>query len=280
MIGKTRQLEETFDPEAGRARGVVRRPAAGNIRHTRKVPARDLAPWIAHYWSVQWDLRGREPHVAETLPHPNVHLIFENAEPVVSGVQTSRFTRTLEGKSRVFGVKFQAGGFRPFYGAPVADLADRIVPAREIFGEDVLTLSQFVLGTGRETERRQALDRFFQVRLPAPDGTAQRAGAIVDRILHEPEIRTVDELAASIGLGKRALQRLFQDYVGVSPKWVIRRYRLHEALERIHSSEPRDLTQLALELGYFDQAHLINDFKAIVGMTPGEYGRVTEPREP
>jgi AraC-like DNA-binding protein len=71
----------------------------------------------------------------------------------------------------------------------------------------------------------------------------------------------------------RGVQRLFSQYVGVSPKWVIRRYRLHELLERIHSGQALDWAQLALDLGYFDQAHLINDFKTITGYTPTEYTR-------
>jgi len=282
MIGKTRQLEETFDAEAGAARGVLRRaaPRAGKMVHSRKLPAKDLAAWIAHYWSVEWDLRGVEPHTAETLPHPNVHLIFENGEAIVSGVQTSKFTRTLEGKSRVFGVKFQAGGFRPFYGAPVTELADRTVSATGIFGDEIAPLARVVLGPGRARDRLKAVDQFFKIRLPEPDTHVTRAAAMVDQVFRDPEIRTVDELAARTATGKRALQRLFHEYVGASPKWVIRRYRLHEALERIHAGQQMDPSQLALALGYFDQAHLINDFKSIVGMTPGEYSRLTATPEP
>jgi AraC-like DNA-binding protein len=73
------------------------------------------------------------------------------------------------------------------------------------------------------------------------------------------------------GVGKRSLERLFSDYVGASPKWVIRRYRLHELVEKFDSRTPANWAQLALDLGYFDQAHLINDFKSIVGYTPTQY---------
>jgi AraC-like DNA-binding protein len=69
----------------------------------------------------------------------------------------------------------------------------------------------------------------------------------------------------------RSLQRLFSRYVGVSPKWVIRRYRLHELLEQMHSGRHLDWAQVAIDLGYFDQAHLINDFKSITGYAPTEY---------
>jgi AraC-like DNA-binding protein len=88
-----------------------------------------------------------------------------------------------------------------------------------------------------------------------------------------PQIRTVDDLADQTGISKRSLQRLFREYVGVPPKWVIRRYRLHELIERLEAGDPLDWPDLALELGYFDQAHLINDFRAITGYSPADYQR-------
>src|SRR5258708_38414727 len=112
LIVKTRQkpaaeIEEVFDDQAGKARGVLRRPpSAGKFRHARRSPPPDLAPWIAHYWMVRWDLRGCAPHVQETLPHPNFHLVSEGENSTISGVHTGKFTRTLEGQSQVFGIKF------------------------------------------------------------------------------------------------------------------------------------------------------------------------------
>ena len=71
-------------------------------------------------------------------------------------------------------------------------------------------------------------------------------------------------------MSPRTMQRLFRRYVGVSPKWVLQRYRLHEAAERIAAGE-QDLARLGLDLGYFDQAHFIKDFKSLVGRSPAEY---------
>jgi AraC-like DNA-binding protein len=81
----------------------------------------------------------------------------------------------------------------------------------------------------------------------------------------------VDELAARHAMSSRSLQRLFRRYVGVSPKWVLQRYRLHEAAERIAEGRDGDWAATALELGYFDQAHFIRDFKALIGASPAQY---------
>ena len=70
----------------------------------------------------------------------------------------------------------------------------------------------------------------------------------------------------------------FQRYVGVSPKWVIQRYRLHEAVVEIERGHPVDWKRLSLDLGYFDQAHFIKYFKTLVGRSPNEYVRWLEKR--
>jgi AraC-like DNA-binding protein len=282
MIGKTRQpvtgtntgatIEQAFDAAAGPARGILNSaPAEGRFRHVRRSPAPELAHCIAHYWLVSWDLRGLAPHIAETLPHPNIHAIFEPAGSTVAGVHTARFSRRLEGRSHAFGIKFTPGGFRSFLSAPVSSLADRVVPIRQIFGSEIDALEKVLVSSDDEAALIPAVNDFFLAHVPRPDQSAALASQLVNRILSEPEIRTVDDLAARASLGKRSLQRLFSEYVGAPPKWVIRRYRLHELVEHFRSGARPDYAQLALELGYFDQAHLINDFRSIVGYSPTQY---------
>jgi AraC-like DNA-binding protein len=285
MIGKTRQkppkakapkVEEIYDPEVGKGRGMLRRPLSeGKMRHVRRSPAADLSTWIAHYWMIQWDLRGCEPHIAESLPHPNVHVIFEPRASVVCGVHTSKFSRLLEGQSQVFGVKFKPGAFRPFFKSQVSKLANRLVPVKSVFGKEVEGLQTIVLSSRGEDERVEAANAFFRARMPKSDKTVDLVARLVQQILDDRDIKTVEDLAAKTSTGKRSLQRLFNEYAGVSPKWVIQRYRLHEAIEQAHSKKKLDWSQLALDLGYFDQAHLINDFRALTGYSPTEYQALT-----
>src|SRR5277367_4028920 len=165
MIGKTRQQpgteamqagisakyenEEAFDPALGQPRGVLRRPPtlSGKFRHARLCAAPELAPWIDHYWMVSWDLRGLEPRLVESLPHPNVHVVFERPESRAWGISTGKFSRMLEDKSHAFGVKFTPGGFFPFLGESVSSLANRSIPVDQIFGHAVKTIERTILET-------------------------------------------------------------------------------------------------------------------------------------
>ena len=94
---------------------------------------------------------------------------------------------------------------------------------------------------------------------------------MVARIVAEPALRRVGQLATDLETPVRRLQRLFADYVGVSPKWVIRRARLHDAALRAEQGGPVDWAELAADLGYSDQAHLTRDFTTIIGEPPARY---------
>lgn len=257
-------------PRTWAARGVLRKAVVpGDFQHTRLAPAAALAGLVERYWSVRWHVAG-EPQPVETLPHPNVQLVFEAGRSGVYGVASGRYTRTLAGQGGAFGVKFKPGGFRPFLGRPVAELADSSLAIADAFA-GAGQLEAQVLALSEPAQQAALLDAFLLARLPPPDDTVARVTRMVDGIVDDRSITQVDELARREGMNKRALQRLFSDYVGASPKWVINRYRIHEALEQLAAGRPPDWVMLALDLGYFDQAHFIRDFKTLVGQTPTDY---------
>lgn len=262
------------------SRGILHLPPNVTPDVSRWAPPEPLAQCIAYLWMVRWDLTGQAAHVQETAPHPNVYLVFDHDRLEVSGVATKKFVRVLEGAGRAFGVKFHPGGFRPFLKGPVAALTGRIVPAREIFGADADALERKLRRAGLGIEIAEMVNAFFLKRIPVHDPAIDLATGLVQRVLEMPEIKTVEDLSRASGMNKRSLQRLFREYVGASPKWVIRRYRLHELIDHLNSGEELDWADVAVELGYFDQAHLINDMKAIVGHGPTEYRRRLNAQNP
>lgn len=270
-------------------RGVLRPDlAATRFRLARYQPSDPLAPFVEYYWIPRWDLRGEPPHAQTILPHPNVHLVFEASGAGIFGVDRRLFARSLSGLGLAFGVRFLAGCFRPFWQAPISQLTDRVVPAARLFGPQAEKTRQAIMrvsadsadsagsaGSGDSEEADAWMIGYAETLLcsvrPERDPVAEQVAALVSRITADPGLRRVDQLAVASGMTARSLQRLFADYVGVSPKWVMRRARLHEAAERADSGEPIDWALLAADLGYADQAHLTRDFTVTIGISPTRY---------
>ncbi|MGI5402144.1 AraC family transcriptional regulator [Streptomyces sp. CA-135486] len=265
-------------------RGIVEaRELFARVDFRRREPAPELRPYLEHYWLIDWELS--EPYASHVVPHPSVNVVFQRYgdEPAwgeVAGVGLGLFTQKLQGRGRVCGVQFRPGGFRPFAPRwPVSDWTGQRVPVTDVLaGADDRTAGA-IIGPEAEDARVAALDAFLLGLEPAADPQALRAMMLVDLVRRDRTIRRVAELAAAEGVSSRSLQRLFAAYVGVGPKWVILRYRIHEALERAESGEDPvsdgapDWAELAAELGYSDQAHLVRDFTATVGVPPTAYAR-------
>lgn len=232
-------------------------------------PAPEAAPFVEFYWHVRW--HAPEPHDTKVLAHPNVHLVFEEPEPLVYGVDRGLFIRRLEGEGHALGIKFRPGGFRSFTDGPIIDLADRHVPASQFFGPEIAEAHRAVLDSDDPAAEAEA---FLLPRLPAkPDPLAEEVAEMVGRITDDPSLTRVAEAARTLNMSTRTLQRLFAEYVGASPKWVLRRARLHEAAARADQGRTVDWAVLAADLGYSDQSHLTRDFTAAVGTSPAAYAR-------
>jgi AraC-like DNA-binding protein len=267
-------LENSRQPVSTEPKGVLDpRLAAQKFRLARFQPAHDLKTFVEHFWIVEWDLRGHAAHVQKTLPYPCVHLVFDEGKTAITGVVRGAFDYQLEGKRRVLGVRFRPGGFRGILGAALRSITDRTIPLSRFYELDSAAAEASVLGADGDAGMMAAAEAILRTRIPPADESVDFVHGIIDQVAADREINRVDELAAKIGMGERALQRLFSEYVGVSPKWVIRRSRLHDAASQLANAEEVNLTHLAQDLGYSDQAHFTRDFKAIVGRSPSDYRR-------
>ncbi|WP_210581594.1 helix-turn-helix domain-containing protein [Streptomyces sp. GESEQ-4] len=258
-------------------RGIVD-PAAllTHVRFRRHQPAEPLRRYVETYWFIDWDLPG--PYASHVVPHPSVNLTFQWDEDEgppygeVTGIPLGLFTRKLTGRGRVCGAKFRPGGFRPY--APEAAASrwtGRALPAGEVFPQVTPDTARSIVSPADDRARLAALDAFLLSLAPAPDPQADLAMDLVQRMRADRTVCRVGDFAHAQGLSVRALQRLFSTYVGVTPKWVILRYRFHEALELAGTRSDLDWAALAADLGYADQAHLVRDFTSTVGVPPATY---------
>lgn len=265
-------------------RGVLTESGApGQGEYRRILPSSSLSEYVAHFWSVRWSLS--EPRLAETLPHPTFHVVFECSTELgtradVTGVPRGRFSRRLDGDGWVLGVKFRPAMFQPLLGTPASTLTGKVVPIASIFESKGTALAQAVLAADELDDRVKSIESFLLAeleRLAPANTTVVRVRDLVENMATNRRLLRVEAAAELLQTDVRTLQRYFRRYVGVGPKWVILRYRLHEAAERLKEPNPPPLADLAADLGYADQAHFARDFARWVGRPPSAFATSRTP---
>jgi len=171
----------------------------------------------------------------------------------------------------VFATKFWPGAFRPFFGRAVSALSDTWLPVETVFSRTSAAMQEEFIGLNDPVAMAERMEELIQAQLREPDEKVGLARRIVTFAEANLELVSAGELAEAFGLGLRALQRLFDEYVGVSPKWVIDRYRMLEAVETLNAGGAEPLTELAHRLGYFDQAAFNHAFEKLTGAAPGVF---------
>lgn len=263
-------------------RGLVRRQTAGDAFTVRRYPpGPELAPWIAHFWTVSWDRGGVEPLESTVISFPATHLTVEWGEPgclrhghsmpatLVHGLVSRVFRVWLTGRGGVAGARFRADGFHAWTGVDAGTLTDTVLPAGELLGGGIGSLH---VGLGPDTDPGAALTRLrAELRDQRPAGSPNGMGAVVDRMAADPSLIRVCQVASAVGMSERTLQRRFRREIGIGPKWVLSRFRLQEAALALEQDPEADLGSLAPQLGFYDQAHLTNTFMEALGETPAAY---------
>ncbi|MFC7680369.1 DUF6597 domain-containing transcriptional factor [Paenibacillus sp. GCM10028914] len=245
--------------------------SASKFSLTRHEPSEKFRPFVKHYWIIHWNLIGSPSHTQNVVPNPCVNLVVEPGKTAIYGVSKSVHSHHLEGKGTVFGIKFKPGGFYPFIKKPVSGLTGHSLGTKDVFGIDPGEMENTILSQHEPEHMVTMIEQMLLPYLPATDHKVIQINQIIDHIIQNPDITTVDQICDYIHLNKRTLQRMFSQYVGVHPKWVIKLYRLQHAAERMDYKTYEDFLKLSTDLGYYDQSHFIKDFKSTVGKTPEEY---------
>lgn len=256
---------------------------ARHVSVERTPAADDLAPWIEYHWTLAWDLPTGTSFPSQVIPHPAANLTVEHGAAraeadgevvLVTGVTTRLFHVDVTGRGWVHGAKLRPGGLVALTGADAKALVDRTVPAEDVLPADVHdALADLAPGT----PAGEATERFASALRPlvpeALDPGYERLLALVGEMLDDRGLLRVDDLADRHAMSRRAVERLFATYVGVGPKWVLGRFRMHDVVTALDAGYDGSLADLAASHGFYDQAHFGREFSALVGVAPSDYRR-------
>jgi AraC-like DNA-binding protein len=190
---------------------------------------------------------------------------------VFSGARSSCFTIDCNQQERVVGVQFAPGGAFPFFRMPMSELEDASFDMADLWGGEAAWVRERVLAAPTPRAMLHVLEQCLIERLRAPDclhpAIIYMAGEL--DICDRPA--RVQAVTQQIGLSQRRLGQIFHEQIGVSPKTFHRVRRFQHTLQRLRGVRRVDWAELAIECGYYDQAHLSHDFRNIAGMTPSAY---------
>lgn len=243
----------------------------------RYAPTPGLADVVRRYWMPVWSLPAGATSVQRVLQYPVCLIIVSDTYALLVGPSTGLSTTELTGSGWALGTMLQPAAGQALVGGPVEQLTDSAVPLAD--GDLVRRIRETIGDDPHDPDRRQAavgaVDQALTALLPVDD-EGLLVNAIVEYVEGEPEVQRVGQVCEKFAITERTLQRLTARRIGLSPKWLIQRRRLHEAAELLADTDKPDLARVAADLGYADQAHFGRDWRAVTGLTPGEFA--AEPR--
>ena len=262
-----RVLQSNHNPITG---VLHQRQSAELYQLRRYLPDAALAELIEQFWLVDWDLRGKAAHLQQNLPDPNFHLVISNGTCILLGPVSKSYSYEMQSQGQIIGVKFALGALAERLNFKPADFIDKQLEVEQIFNLDTGRLLSELSMANSDQQRVAILQSCFRPFALAPSVQAARVRQLVSLIKQQSDITKVELLSERSNLPVQAIQRCFRQYLGITPKWLIRKYRLHQALQLLEQQSV-EIADLVEALGYTDQSHLIHDFKQFLGVTPTAY---------
>jgi AraC-like DNA-binding protein len=191
-----------------------------------------------------------------------------------SGIRTNYITIPSGRDSEMFVINFKKGKAYPFVQVPLDELTDSVVDGDLILTKEIMNMREMILSLPTIPQKFQyaelhLLKQFANKLQPNPF-----VDDAVEKIIHSPDQITMKKLAEKVGYSQKHFIRIFRKNVGLAPKAFLKVIRFQKAIQELEFSKYINWASIALDCGYYDQAHFINDFKHFSGFTPQQYMRI------
>lgn len=246
-----------------------------------------LREFVKCFWTLRHDY-SQGVHTEEQLPpkgemelifhfghrfvlHSDADRITQSASFVI-GQQERFFVLRSGGETGLVAARFHPWGAYPFLGLPISELTGQFVPLEAIWGKFARELENSLEDCGA-ANAVPTLETFLLSRLRHFEQKLDAVAAVVRRIIAQRGCVRVSEILRGQSLGLRQLERRFNETVGLPPKRLARIIRFQSALESIYADPRQELTGIAYDHGYSDQAHFIHECQVLSGKAPSTVRR-------
>lgn len=190
---------------------------------------------------------------------------------VLAGARSEPFAIDTLQQERVFGIQFRAGGSFPFFRPPSSEVENRSLSLDCVWNAAASTMRERLLEAESVPAMFAVAEEVLTQQLVRPLELHPAVAFAARRFSARPHTATVGDVLDDIGLSHRRFSQLFHDQTGLTPKAFCRVRRFQRVLRFIHAADEVEWTRVALDCGYYDQAHFIHDFQSFSGFTPTAY---------
>lgn len=250
-------------------------------------PSAVLIPYVKQYWVLK--TVGDSATLARTVPTGLMNLIFHRGNRLFSVNENELHPRAfLSGQERTFAdlkydgqinmisVVFHPVGVKAFFKLPVSQLAGSRLSGGDINDKELSRLEIDLVNTENDNLCILLIEKFLLKRLTSLVQYNLKRVETAIRLINSGQTDIV-KLADAACLSTKQFNRVFSEHVGANPKEYSRTIRFQRALHILEYNQQISLTDLAYKCGYFDQSHMIKEFKTFSGYTPGEYLAICVP---
>ena len=250
-------------------------------------PSLALIPFIRHYWILNVDTL----YISERItPIGCMQMVFHRGDRMYSLTENEMQPQTFiggqsigyldlqsVGKINMIVIVFQPHGVKPFFRMPMCDFLSRNVSIADLEDKSLLELEDRVLNASTDEHAIKLIEQFLFLRLYDFDSYNYRRMGEVLKVIDNKNQLTVSSLSDAACLSYKQFSRIFTEYVGATPKEFTRIVRFQRALFMMQNNPSIDLMDLILTCGFYDQPHMIKEFKAFSGYTLNEYLAACQP---
>ena len=258
-----------------------------NMYYYISKPSFFLSQYVKQYWSLESCIATGREHIQRIVPNGLFELIiYLDDKPitidqqksvsdniVITGQLNSYHELKVMGKLSLFAIYFLPHGLSMFLDLPMKEIFNMSVPLKFIIKDTVDKLEDELSSAETFKKKIEIAESFLlaQIKKNEKKYKFERIRHAVNLINQSKGIIEIEDLASDIFLSRKQFERTFSDFIGTSPKQFLKIVRFQNAIYEKSKNSELNLTEIAHKCGYFDQPHMINDFKTLSGITPKNY---------
>jgi AraC-like DNA-binding protein len=257
------------------------------MKYIETHPSIRLSRYVKCYWMLSGEAEDYDPE--GIAPDGSVEMVFNLAAPFMRHYQQGRtelqpaslivgqmgnsVVVQPTGRVEILGVRFHPHGFYRFIRQAIDEFTDKILDCVDVWGRSIRLLEERIREAPGPTQQIAILETFLLGLIEghkSPGKTYQCIGTAVQLVQASAGLQPVERIAQAVGMSARHLERQFKSIVGLSPKSFERIVRFQHALKLVQNGGVQG-AGIAIDCGYYDQAHFIRDFKRFTGHPPSAY---------